>query len=149
MLTHIFPDFVEKWKPRILGILIYSAGLSEPVGYFVGWLRQAFFPVIRINEPGKMVMADKKRPVQVYGGQYQEPRLAGAYQAKARCILVNWAMGSSADDGIYVLLKEVIDNCIDEHTMGYGKQVDVVIDGKTIMVRDFGRGIPWVKWWMW
>ncbi|HTB99148.1 MAG TPA: DNA topoisomerase IV subunit B [Ferruginibacter sp.] len=50
--------------------------------------------------------------------------------------------GSSADDGIYVLIKEVIDNCIDEHTMGFGKQVDVVIEGKTITVRDFGRGIP-------
>jgi topoisomerase-4 subunit B len=50
--------------------------------------------------------------------------------------------GSSADDGIYVLLKEVLDNCIDEHTMGYGKQVDVSIEGKTVSVRDYGRGIP-------
>ncbi len=50
--------------------------------------------------------------------------------------------GSSPDDGIYVLLKEVIDNCIDEHTMGYGKSVEVNINGKTITVRDFGRGIP-------
>ena len=50
--------------------------------------------------------------------------------------------GSSPDDGIYVLLKEVIDNCIDEHTMGYGKHVDVNIEGKTITVRDYGRGIP-------
>ena len=50
--------------------------------------------------------------------------------------------GSSADDGVYVLIKEVIDNCIDEHTMGYGKHVDVKIDGKTITVRDYGRGIP-------
>jgi len=50
--------------------------------------------------------------------------------------------GSSADDGIYVLLKEVIDNCIDEHTMGYGKHVDVTIDQKTVTVRDYGRGIP-------
>src|SRR5437868_10815489 len=50
--------------------------------------------------------------------------------------------GSSPDDGIYVLLKEVIDNCIDEHTMGYSKHVDVTIDGKTITVRDYGRGIP-------
>ncbi len=50
--------------------------------------------------------------------------------------------GSSPDDGIYVLLKEVIDNCIDEHTMGHGKHVDVKIDGKTITVRDYGRGIP-------
>ena len=50
--------------------------------------------------------------------------------------------GSSADDGIYVLMKEVIDNCIDEHTMGYGKHVDVTINQKTITVRDYGRGIP-------
>ncbi len=50
--------------------------------------------------------------------------------------------GTSPDDGIYVLLKEVIDNCIDEHTMGYGKHVDVKIDGKTLSVRDYGRGIP-------
>jgi topoisomerase-4 subunit B len=50
--------------------------------------------------------------------------------------------GSSGDDGIYVLMKEVIDNCIDEHTMGYGRHVDVAIDGKTITVRDYGRGIP-------
>jgi len=50
--------------------------------------------------------------------------------------------GSSPDDGIYVLLKEVIDNCIDEHTMGYGKQVEVSIQGKEITVRDYGRGIP-------
>ena len=50
--------------------------------------------------------------------------------------------GSSADDGIYVLIKEVIDNCIDEHTMGYGKHVDVTIKDKTITIRDYGRGIP-------
>src|SRR4249920_1317406 len=50
--------------------------------------------------------------------------------------------GSSPDDGIYVLLKEVLDNCIDEHTMGYGKQVDVEINDKTVRVRDYGRGIP-------
>jgi topoisomerase-4 subunit B len=50
--------------------------------------------------------------------------------------------GSSADDGVYVLLKEVIDNCIDEHMMGYGKQIEVNIDGKTITIRDYGRGIP-------
>ncbi len=50
--------------------------------------------------------------------------------------------GSSPDDGIYVMLKEVIDNCIDEHTMGYGKHVEVNIDQKTVTIRDFGRGIP-------
>jgi topoisomerase-4 subunit B len=50
--------------------------------------------------------------------------------------------GSSPDDGIYVLLKEVIDNCIDEHTMGYGKQIDITIEKGTVTVRDYGRGIP-------
>lgn len=50
--------------------------------------------------------------------------------------------GSSPDDGVYVLIKEVVDNCIDEHTMGHGKHVDVSISGKTITVRDYGRGIP-------
>jgi topoisomerase-4 subunit B len=41
-----------------------------------------------------------------------------------------------------VLIKEVIDNCIDEHTMGYGRHVDITIEGKTVTIRDFGRGIP-------
>ncbi len=50
--------------------------------------------------------------------------------------------GSSPDDGIYVLLKEVVDNCIDEHTMGYGKQIEITIEKGGVMVRDYGRGIP-------
>jgi len=50
--------------------------------------------------------------------------------------------GSAPDDGIYVLMKEVIDNCIDEHTMGYGKHVDIVIEDKMVSIRDYGRGIP-------
>ena len=50
--------------------------------------------------------------------------------------------GTAPDDGVYVLVKEVIDNCIDEYTMGYGKQVELVIEGKKVTVRDYGRGIP-------
>jgi topoisomerase-4 subunit B len=50
--------------------------------------------------------------------------------------------GSSQDDGIYVLLKEVMDNAIDEYMMGYGKKIDVSITDKEVRVRDFGRGIP-------
>ncbi len=50
--------------------------------------------------------------------------------------------GSSPDDGIYVLMKEVIDNCIDEHTMGYGKHVDITIEKGTVTVLDYFRGIP-------
>ena len=50
--------------------------------------------------------------------------------------------GSSPDDGIYVLLKEVIDNCVDEFVMGEGKIIDIVINDDFVSVRDFGRGIP-------
>jgi topoisomerase-4 subunit B len=50
--------------------------------------------------------------------------------------------GSSPDDGIYVLVKEVIDNCIDEYTMGYGKTIEISVEGKQVTIRDYGRGIP-------
>ena len=50
--------------------------------------------------------------------------------------------GSSQDDGIYILLKEVIDNSIDEYVMGNGKSIDVSIKDNKVTVRDFGRGIP-------
>lgn len=50
--------------------------------------------------------------------------------------------GSSKDDGIYVLVKEVVDNCIDEHMMGYGKTIDIKVTEHRVVVRDYGRGIP-------
>ena len=50
--------------------------------------------------------------------------------------------GSSPDDGIYVLVKEVIDNSIDEHTMGFGKTIEVKITDQRVDIRDYGRGIP-------
>lgn len=50
--------------------------------------------------------------------------------------------GSSSDDGIYILLKEVIDNCIDEFVMGAGKTIEIRIKDKEVRVRDYGRGIP-------
>ncbi|HLS29244.1 MAG TPA: ATP-binding protein, partial [Flavobacteriaceae bacterium] len=50
--------------------------------------------------------------------------------------------GSSSDDGIYLLLKEVLDNSIDEHVMGAGKTIEVSIQGQRVIVRDYGRGIP-------
>lgn len=50
--------------------------------------------------------------------------------------------GSNFDDGIYVLLKEVLDNSIDEYMMGYGKQITVDVTETTVTVRDYGRGIP-------
>jgi len=50
--------------------------------------------------------------------------------------------GSSADDGIYILVKEVLDNSIDEYVMGAGKTIEISIQGSKVTVRDYGRGIP-------
>ena len=50
--------------------------------------------------------------------------------------------GSSHDDGIYILLKEVVDNCIDEFVMGHGKTIDIKVSDQKVTVRDYGRGIP-------
>ena len=50
--------------------------------------------------------------------------------------------GSNPGDGIYVLLKEIVDNCIDEFSAGFGKQVQITIADRQVTVRDFGRGIP-------
>ena len=56
--------------------------------------------------------------------------------------IVKLGDGSHADDGIYVLLKEVLDNALDEHMMGFGKQIVVEISSEVVSVRDYGRGIP-------
>jgi topoisomerase-4 subunit B len=50
--------------------------------------------------------------------------------------------GASPDDGIYILIKEVIDNSIDEYVMGFGREIDIKIEDGVVSVRDFGRGIP-------
>ena len=50
--------------------------------------------------------------------------------------------GSAADDGIYVLVKEILDNSIDEYVMGFGKKIDIKVDEGVVSIRDYGRGIP-------
>ncbi len=50
--------------------------------------------------------------------------------------------GTQSDDGIYVLIKEVTDNSIDEYMNGHGRQIEITVEGKTVTVRDYGRGIP-------
>src|ERR1700722_2645985 len=50
--------------------------------------------------------------------------------------------GAHAEDGIYVLLKETIDNSVDEYTMGHGKKIEIELEGTRAKVRDYGRGIP-------
>lgn len=50
--------------------------------------------------------------------------------------------GTSPDDGIYILVKEILDNCIDEYAMGFGKVIEVAINERQVLIRDYGRGIP-------
>ena len=50
--------------------------------------------------------------------------------------------GASHDDGIYVLLKEIIDNAVDEYIMGFGKKIEITIKDQKVTIRDYGRGIP-------
>tara|TARA_Y100000768_G_scaffold68316_1_gene47889 strand:- start:4729 stop:6567 length:1839 start_codon:yes stop_codon:yes gene_type:complete len=50
--------------------------------------------------------------------------------------------GKNPDDGIYVLIKEIIDNCIDEYVMGFGNKIDIKVEEDSVLVRDYGRGIP-------
>ena len=50
--------------------------------------------------------------------------------------------GSASDDGIYILLKEIIDNSVDEFVMGAGKTIEITLKDNIIKVRDYGRGIP-------
>ena len=67
------------------------------------------------------------------------------WRSTSVCVLVctlQLGDGSSEDDGIYALLKEVLDNCIDEFVMGFGKQIEVECDGQVVTVRDYGREFP-------
>src|SRR5512145_65652 len=50
--------------------------------------------------------------------------------------------GADYDDGIYILLKEIIDNAVDEYIMGYGDRIAITLDGSRVSIRDYGRGIP-------
>jgi len=94
-----------------------------------------------------MAAAKKKTPVKKKISKYDESsiikleplehirRRPGMYIGRA-------GNGNSPEDGIYVLLKEVIDNSLDEHMMGFGSQIDITLDGELMKVRDWGRGIP-------
>jgi topoisomerase IV subunit B len=86
-------------------------------------------------------MADKPSPV------YDESKiktLSSLEHIRLRTGMYIGRIGTGAhpDDGCYVLLKEVVDNAIDEYIMGHGKEVEIKIDGNRVAVRDFGRGIP-------
>ena len=54
--------------------------------------------------------------------------------------------GSEADGGIYVLLKEVVDNSVDEFVIGAGKRIEITLEGQRVTVRDYGRVFRWSRW---
>ncbi len=86
-------------------------------------------------------MAEKTKAV------YDESKIKtlsslGAHPAADRHVYRTHRHGAHPDDGCYVLLKEVVDNTIDEYIMGHGKEVQITLEGSHVTVRDFGRGIP-------
>jgi DNA gyrase/topoisomerase IV subunit B len=88
-------------------------------------------------------MANKKKT----DHQYDESKIKTLsslehIRARTGMYIGRTGTGSHYDDGIYILLKEVIDNGIDEHIMGYGSKIDITLDGPEITIRDYGRGIP-------
>ena len=87
-------------------------------------------------------MADEKKP-QTYD-ESKIKTLSSIEHIRLRTGMYIGRIGSGAhyDDGCYILLKEVIDNAIDEFIMGHGKHVEISVEGNNVCVRDFGRGIP-------
>ncbi len=104
-----------------------------------GCLLKIYREEIKVNETEKEIqIADNNyREENIVTLEWQEHirRRPGMYIGKL-------GDGSSYDDGIYVLLKEVLDNAIDEFMMGYGKTIEVTIENESVMVRDYGRGVP-------
>jgi len=88
-----------------------------------------------MNEIGKEVVTYGEENIQTLEWWEHIRRRPGMYIGKT-------GDGTSSDDGIYVLLKEVLDNAMDEYMMGYGKSIDITIDEGVVTVRDYGRGIP-------
>jgi topoisomerase-4 subunit B len=96
---------------------------------------------------GKNTRANKQQLPEMQENQYTEDEIKTLdwrehIRLRPGMYIGKLGDGSSPDDGIYVLLKEVLDNCIDEFAMGYGKNVDITLNEHGVTVRDYGRGIP-------
>lgn len=92
-------------------------------------------------------MNETEKEIQVIENNYQEENIVTLeWQEHIRrrpgMYIGKLGDGTSSDDGIYVLLKEVLDNAIDEFMMGYGKTIEVTIENESVTVRDYGRGVP-------
>ena len=98
------------------------------------------FPICRIFSAAHF-MAEKPTPV------YDESKIKTLsslehIRLRTGMYIGRIGNGNNPDDGCYVLLKEVVDNAIDEYIMGHGKEVQITLDGNKVSVRDYGRGIP-------
>jgi topoisomerase-4 subunit B len=114
---------------------------------------------VRATRQGKPVKQTNPDPSEQLGraGKQQQPEMQENKYTEDEIKTLDWREhirlrpgmyigklgdGASPDDGIYVLVKEVLDNCIDEFAMGYGKSIDITINDTGVTIRDFGRGIP-------
>ena len=92
-------------------------------------------------------MSEEEKELQILQDNYQEDNIITLewkehIRRRPGMYIGKLGDGSSSDDGIYVLLKEVLDNSIDEYMMGFGKTIEVVIENESIIVQDYGRGVP-------
>ncbi|MFA7390035.1 MAG: ATP-binding protein, partial [Proteiniphilum sp.] len=92
-------------------------------------------------------MSESERELQILQENYQEENIVTLeWQEHIRrrpgMYIGKLGDGTSYDDGIYVLLKEVLDNSIDEYMMGFGKTIEITLSDKEVTVRDHGRGVP-------
>jgi len=92
-------------------------------------------------------VSEQEKELQVLQDNYQEENIVTLewkehIRRRPGMYIGKLGDGSSGDDGIYVLLKEVLDNSIDEYMMGFGKTIEVAIENKSVSVQDHGRGVP-------
>ena len=94
----------------------------------------------RIN--GKMAKKSPKKPVVYDESKIKTLSSLEHIRLRTGMYIGRLGNGTNPDDGIYILVKEVVDNAIDEFIMGHGTKVDITLDGSKVSIRDYGRGIP-------
>ncbi len=92
-------------------------------------------------------MSEEEKALQILQDNYQEDNIITLewkehIRRRPGMYIGKLGDGSSSDDGVYVLLKEVLDNSIDEYMMGFGKTIEVIIENESVIVQDYGRGVP-------
>ncbi len=121
--------------------------MDKNLGFTRG-LRAIFYIfIIGIVRPNKVHPKELSNMAENVGSNYNEDSIRSLdwkehIRLRPGMYIGKLGDGSAKDDGVYVLVKEVIDNCIDEHVMGYGKTIDIRISDHKVDVRDYGRGIP-------